>query len=113
MKLEQFEENFKKAEQSLSQDEALLLFKGNKNTEKFAEERIDEFFYEWYLNLNGKRVEELEAQLILFENTKENLREQQEKNEKLGELALLVEDEKEKLFEGVQVLKEKIEQKQL
>ena len=36
------------------------LFRDNKNTEKFAEERIDEFFYEWYQNLNSGKIEDLE-----------------------------------------------------
>lgn len=48
MKLENFLKNFEEAKHDLSMDETLELFRDNKNTTKFAEERIDEFFYEWY-----------------------------------------------------------------
>jgi len=74
----------------------------NKNTERFLNDRIDEFFYEWYNQLNYKKIEQLETQILLYKTYENDYEIQKHKNEKLSELISLIEDEKHSLFLGLE-----------
>ena len=109
LKITSFITNSKKVKNLLKNDETLKILLDNKNTIKFVNERIDEFFYEFYTKMNQNKIDDLEREIIKLEFEKNDFENIKKKNERLNELLFIIENEKEnllmKFFDFLKILK--------